>query len=306
MLTDNKKRSFSEDIMNPLELSTTVFPQLVEPGTIIGKVKSDAAEALGIQSGIAVIASGHDTQFAILGSGAGVNQPVLSSGTWEILMVRAQSGSLQMPSRNSGVTIELDSQPGLVNIGVQWVASGVLEWVSRLFYPDLSGSSRYTAMIEEAGSIPAGSSGVTMIPELFPGGFSGKPGGINGFTHETTRSHIYRAALEAISYYTRYGLERLQKVGNYQAKDVIIVGGGSRNPLWNQIRADVLGIPVKALDMKETTALGAATTAFIGIGVYKNIREAFEAVESTYEEYQPGIETNKYQELYSEFVEKVF
>ena len=161
-------------------------------------------------------------------------------------------------------------------------------------------------MLFRSGSIPAGCSGVTLIPELFPGGFSGKLGGINGFTHETTRSHMYRAALEAISYYTLYGLERLQKVGNYKAQDVICVGGGSRNPLWNQIRADVLGIPLKALDMKETTALGAAMTAFIGIGVYKNIQEAFEAIESRFEEYQPGVEMKKYQELYSKFVEKVF
>ena len=154
--------------------------------------------ALGIKSGIAVIASGHDTQFAILGSGAGVNQPVLSSGTWEILMIRALSESLQIPSRNSGVTIELDSQPGLVNIGVQWVASGVLEWVSRLFYPDLTRNSRYSTMIREAETIPAGSDGITMIPELFSGGFSGKQSQINGFTHETTRAHIYRAALGSI------------------------------------------------------------------------------------------------------------
>ena len=87
---------------------------------------------------------------------------------------------------------------------------------------------------------------------------------------------------------------------------MICVGGGSRNPLWNQIRADVLGIPVKALDMKETTALGAAMTAFVGIGIYKNIQEAFTALENSYEEFQPGIEREKYMELYAEFVEKVF
>ena len=306
MLTDIKRRNFSQNILEPLRLSTDIFPELVEPGTIIGKVRVDAAEVLGIQSGIAVIASGHDTQFAILGSGAGVNQPVLSSGTWEILMVRALGASLKMPSRNSGVTIELDSQPDLVNLGVQWVASGVLEWVSGLLYSDLPGSSRYSAMIGEAGSISVGCNGVTMIPELFSGGFSGKPGAINGFTHETTRAHIYRAALEALSYYACYGLQRLELVGNYCAKDVICVGGGSKNPLWNQIRADVLGVPVKALDMKETTALGAAMTALTGLGIYKSIEEAFNAVENSYIVHEPGKDKKKYKELYLEFVEKVF
>jgi L-fuculokinase len=307
MLTDIKKRNFSEEILKPLGLSPAIFPRLVEPGTIVGKVTANAAEALGIQTGIVVIAAGHDTQFAILGSGAGVNQPVLSSGTWEILMVRAQAASLQLPLRSFGVTIEFDVQPSLVNIGVQWAASGVMEWLSRLIYPGLpEGSSRYSTMIREAGDISAGSNGVTVVPELYPAGFSGKQGNLGGLTHETTRAHIYRAGLEALSYYACYGLEMLQQAGNYRAKDVICIGGGSKNPLWNQIRADVMGMPVKAIDMKETTSLGAALVAFTGIGIYKSIEEAFSAIESSFMEYNPGKDKDRYKELYLGFVEEVF
>jgi L-fuculokinase len=307
MLTNIKMRNFSREVLEILGLDPVLFPTLTEPGTIAGKVTPNAAEALGIKSGISVIAAGHDTQFAILASGAGVNQPVLSSGTWEILMARTQVASLQMPERNSGVTIELDAVNGLVNPGVQWIASGVLEWISRLFYPDLAGEdSRYSTMIREAGSVPAGCDGITLVPELYPGGLSGKPGNISGFTHETKRAHIYRASLEALSCYLGYGLEKLQHVGNYRAKDLICVGGGSRNPLWNQIRTDVLGIPVKAIDMKETTALGAAMVAFTGTGIYKNLEEAFAAIETSYEVFEPGENRERYREVYEEFVEQVF
>jgi L-fuculokinase len=306
MLTDISRRDFSGKLLKTIGLGTDAFPPLTEPGTLVGKVTPGAAESLGIKAGLPVIAAGHDTQFAILASGAGVNQPVLSSGTWEILMVRTPAESLRMPERNSGVTIELDACSGLVNPGVQWVASGVLEWISRLFFPDLKEASRYATMIKEAACIQAGCNGIIMVPELFPGGFSGKTGGISGFTHETTRAHIYRAALEALSFYLAYGLESLQQVGNYKAKDVICVGGGSKNPLWNQTRADVLGIPVRALDMKETTALGAAMSAWTGLGFYKSIGEAFTAVQSNYDEFLPGKDTEKYRELYAGFVEKVF
>jgi len=306
MLADTKLRSFSEDILKKIGLKKDIIPPLVEPGTVLGKVKADVSEALGIKSGIEVVACGHDTQFAILGSGAGVNQPVLSSGTWEILMIRAHSESLQIPLRNSGVTIELDSRPGLVNIGVQWVASGVLEWICRIFYPELVGNSRYSNMIQEAESIPAGSDGIMMIPELFSGGFSGKQSQINGFTHDTTRAHFYRASLEALSYYTCFGLRKLQQAGNCHAKELICVGGGSKNPLWNQIRADVLNIPVKVPDIKETTSLGAAMTALTGMGIYNSIEEAFSNVEVNYLEYHPGNDNERYQELYLEFLRKVF
>jgi L-fuculokinase len=222
-------------------------------------------------------------------------------------MVRASAALLKIPSKDSGVTIELDAQPGLVNIGVQWVASGVLEWLSRLLYPDISEwNSRYSTMINEASEIPAGSNGVLIIPELFRGGLSGKQGNIGGLTHETTRAHIYRASLESLSYYACYGLEKLQFVGNYKARNVICVGGGSKNSLWNQIRADVMGIPVKALDLKETTALGAALVAFTGMGIYKSIEEAFSAMECTFVEYIPNKDSEKYRELYLDFVESIF
>ena len=306
MLTDISKRHFSDEIMNRLEISSGIFPELVEPGTIIGRVTAAAAEAMGIPAGIAVVAAGHDTQFAVLASGAGVNQPVLSSGTWDILMVRAQAASLRLPPKQSGVTIELDTLPGLVNPAVQWVASGILEWIIRMYYTDLAGDSRYGTLIREATIVPPGCQGLTMIPELFQGGFSGKPGSFTGFTNETTRAHFYRAGLEALSCYLAYGLDMLQQVGNYTAREMICVGGGSKNKLWNQIRADVLGIPVKALDMKETTALGAALVAFTGMGIYKSIEEAFSAVESSYEISEPGENRERYREVYGLFVERVF
>jgi len=307
MLTDLKKRTFSDEILKPLGLDQSIFPPLVEPGTIIGMVTETAAESLGIKPEVTVIAAGHDTQFAIVGSGAGVNQPVLSSGTWEVLMVRSPAATLQIPSRESGITIEFDSRPGLVNPGVQWVASGVLEWMGRVMYSDLpETNSKYSTMISEAGDVTPGSGGVTVVPELFPGGYSGKKGNINGFTHETKRAHIYRATLEALCFYARNGLEKLQKAGSYKAENVICVSGGSKNKLWNQIRADVLGIPVRALDMKETTALGAALVAFTAMGVFATVEEAFQALDNQYAEFFPGEDSETYNKLYNDYVREVF
>jgi L-fuculokinase len=307
MLTDLKKRTFSNEILQLLGLDRSIFPPMVEPGTIIGKVTEAAAASLGIQSGLAVVTAGHDTQFALVGSGAGVNQPVLSSGTWEILMVRSPAANLQIPLRESGITIELDSRPGLVNPGVQWVASGALEWIARMLYSDLPESnSKYSIMISEAADVPPGSHGVTVIPELFPGGYTGKKGNIDGFTHETKRAHIYKATLEALCFYARNGLEKLQHAGNYKAENLICVGGGSKNKLWNQIRADVLGIPVRALDMKESTALGAAMVACTAMGIYSTVEEAFKALDNQYAEYFPGKDSEIYGRLYDHYAREVF
>ncbi len=305
MLTSLKDRKLSEDILALAGVTSTKFPRLTEPGTSAGKATKDGAAGLGIKPGIPVIVAGHDTQLALIGSGAGINQPVISSGTWDILMVRAQASSLLSPGREWGVTIELDSQAGLINPGVQWVSSGVLEWFGKMLYADIPDpSTKYRVMIEEAGAISAGSLGVVVVPELFKGGFSGKKSSISGFSHETGRAHIYRAALEALSYYTRLGMERLQRTCKYTPENIICVGGGSRNALWNQVRADVLGLPVMALDMKETTSLGAAILAFVATGMYASEKEAFAAMDAGYTTFTPGPDREAYERLYREFYER--
>ena len=302
MLTDLKRRNFSKEILSNIGLSTSIFPKLVEPGTVVGSITPTTAKELGIKAGIPVVAAGHDTQFAVFGSGASINEPVLSSGTWEILMVRAKSESVSLTSQKKGVTIELDAESGLIDLGVQWVASGVLEWVSKLLYPDLQKNANlYDIMIEEARQIEAGSKGVTVIPELFQGGFVNGKGTISGLQHDTTSAHIYRATLEALSYYSRHGLDMIQKAGNFKAESVIVVGGGAKNMLWNQIRADVLGIPVKVTDRKETTVIGAALFAMPAAGLYSTIEEASQNVACNNFIYEPGADSAVYQQMFQNY-----
>ena len=108
MLTDISKRDFSDDIFSAIGVENK-FPPLVEPGEMVGKLNQKASTEIGIPSGIPVIATGHDTQFAILGSGAKENEPVLSSGTWEILMARTANIRTNKGLLNQGVTNEFSS-----------------------------------------------------------------------------------------------------------------------------------------------------------------------------------------------------
>lgn len=306
MLTDMNNRMFSKDILHGIGLDGSKFPGLIEPGDSAGKLTLTAADKLGLKKGIPVFAAGHDTQFALIGSGASINQPVLSSGIWEILMVRTPAGTLNVPARNEAITIELDAEKGLVNPGLQWVASGVLEWVNRLLYSDSLGiAEKYNLMISEASAISAGSDGVQFFPNLYEGGLFPKAGEIFGLSHTTKRGHIYRACLEALSYYTRFAFDKLQQTGNYKANSLICVGGGTKNKLWNQIRADVLGLPVLISDVKETTAIGAAMTCFSALKVYDNIEDAIRNMSNKFGVIEPGSSKNAYQKFYSQFVGKV-
>ena len=88
MMADLGKRDFSEDVLSKVGITPALFGDINEAGDKAGETHAQALEETGIPVGTPVFFAGHDTQFAVFGSGAELNQPVLSSGTWEILMAR--------------------------------------------------------------------------------------------------------------------------------------------------------------------------------------------------------------------------
>ena len=81
MMTDLSSRQFSENIFSRTGLPKELMGPVTEAGSVVGKVTVKASGETSIPVHTPVVATGHDTQFAIFGSGAGKNQPVLSSGT---------------------------------------------------------------------------------------------------------------------------------------------------------------------------------------------------------------------------------
>src|SRR5664279_88841 len=134
---------FSEEILSPIGIPVALFPRIVNPGEVIGKLQESAARQLGLPAALPVISAGHDTQFALFGSGAAMNQPVLSSGTWEILMARSAHVETIALSAFPESTCERDSAAGFYNPGLQWLASGVLEWVKETCWKGVSSDMVY-------------------------------------------------------------------------------------------------------------------------------------------------------------------
>jgi L-fuculokinase len=156
-----------------------------------------------------------------------------------------------------GITTELDSIPGLYNLGNQWIASGILEWTRRNLYSEIK-DNVYEIMIAGAEKVPSGCNGVKVIPKFYEE-LNGKPEGqILGLTLESTRDEIFRAILEALSSRLAEGKKALETAGGFKTESILCVGGGSKNRLWNQLRADYTGVPLKIIDQKETTVLGAS------------------------------------------------
>lgn len=286
MATSLSSRKFSESILGRISFPAEKFGEPVEAGTVIGNITKHASEITGIPKGTPVVSTGHDTQFAVYGSGAEINQPVLSSGTWEILMVRSEGFKTGKDQLDLSITTELDSRPGLYDIGNQWIASGVLEWARKNLYGDLT-ENVYEKIIAGAEKVPQGCNGVRVVPKFYEE-LKGKPGGqILGLTMESTRDEIYRAMLEALSLRLAEGKTALENAGGFKAGSILCVGGGSKNRLWNKLRAEYTGVPVKIINQKETTVLGASLFVQAACGNASSPEEARSAIDYKVEIIEP-------------------
>ena len=286
MMTSLASRQFSENIFRKTGLEKELMGSVSDAGSVVGEVISKAAGETLIPLHTPVVATGHDTQFAIFGSGAGKNQPVLSSGTWEILMVRTEEFKTGIEQLNNGITTELDAKPGLFNIGNQWIASGVIEWARRNLYNEIK-DDVFEKMISGAELVPSGSNGVKVIPKFYEE-MSGQPGGqILGLTMESTRDEIFRAILEALSERLSEGKRALENAGGFKTESILCVGGGSKNRLWNKLRANSTGVPIKIISQKETTVLGASLFVQSACGNFSSPEEARSAIDYNTEIIEP-------------------
>lgn len=283
MLTDITTRQFSDEILTSLGLPNR-FLKLEEAGTRVGEVRKEISELTNLPAGVPVVLAGHDTQFSLIGSGAGENEAVLNSGTWEILMTRSRNCKLDDNSRNAGLTNELDVIPGLINTGSQWLGSGVLEWIKHNFYSEefkKSPSEVYSIMIDE-GRTSQLSGDLIFTPE-----FVTYNGGISGIGMNTSRGQIYRAALEGLALKTREALGTVLAAGQFETDSLIIAGGGTKNQLWNQIRANTLGKELKLVKQTETTVLGAAIIAMASLNIFSSVEEGVKALAQEYDYVYP-------------------
>ena len=286
-LFDLARNCFSAEILQGIGVSADLFPPVVNSGDVVGLLQEEAARRLGFPAGVPVTSSGHDTQFALFGSGVGMDQPVLSSGTWEILMARTARVDTVSLSGFEGSTCELDSVPGFFDPGLQWLASGVVEWLKDTCWRGADSSEVYAQMIGEAEVVSSGCNGVTMLPDLLEGQSGRGEGAFHGLSLGTSRGHLYRAALEALSARLACQLHELERLCGFTAQELVLVGGGSKNRLWNQLKANALRMPVKVITENEMTVLGAALYGFSGLGYFTSPEEARAVVQYEYRLFEP-------------------
>jgi L-fuculokinase len=104
---------------------------------------------------------------------------------------------------------------------------------------------------------------------------------------ESTRDEIFRAILESLSERLAEGKRALEDAGGFKTDSILCVGGGSKNRLWNKLRAHYTGVPLKIIGQKETTVLGASLFVQAACGNFSSPEEARGAIDYENEIIEP-------------------
>jgi sugar (pentulose or hexulose) kinase len=156
--------------------------------------------------------------------------------------------------------------------------------------------------------VPPGSMGLMLQPYWSPGlkNLEAK-GAIIGFGDVHTRAHIYRAILEGLAYALKEGKQSLEKRQKIAINRIMVSGGGSQSDAALQLTADIFNLPVHRPHTFETSGLGAAINAAVGLGYFENYQQATKAMTHIHQTFTPIADNVVlYEQLYSQVYLKMY
>jgi len=307
---------WSDEFLKILGISKGILPdKIYKGGEILGYLKKEIANELELNNQVPVIATAGDQPCGSLGAGCDHDGVAAIAG--------GTSCNLEIFSKNlpfsKDMNYFIEVSPVDAYLPENSILSGVsalMNWFRNNFGYEIIQKARnkkintWDAIYNKALESNAGSSGLMLIP-YFTGAAApywdmSAKGVLSGLTETIDISDLIRSIFEGLAYESRLILELMEDDTNIKIKEIRMYGGASLSDIWNQIFADVIGIPTFTTTTHETTALGAAICAAKGIGFYKTFEDAVENMVKVKKQYIPDEKNTKiysriYREVYKDF-----
>ncbi len=289
-----------------LPVERHMLPELAAPGSVIGEITPAAAADTGIPAGTPLVAAAADKACEVIG--AGCIEPhigCLSYGTTATINTTSKKYVEVTPF----IPPYPAAVPGAYSTEVQiFRGYWMVNWFKEQFgHLEKSVASQQGVAPEElfdelVNAVPPGSMGLMLQPYWTPGikvpGPEAK-GAVIGFGDVHTRAHFYRAILEGLAYALREGKERIEKRSGVPITSLRVSGGGSQSDAAMQLTADIFGLPTARPHVYETSGLGAAIDAAVGLKLHASFDSAIRAMTRVGRVFEPQPHSRKvYDELY--------
>jgi xylulokinase len=283
-LADAQAVAWSPELVSLLGIDPGKLPRIVSPWELIGEVSGRAAADFGLATGTPVAAGAGDTAAGALG--AGIVRPGMlldTAGTAAVLAGCTDRFTADVENR---ALLTMHSVLPELWLPLAYTAGGglVQRWFRDTFFNTLRGQPQslednlYDAMAAIAAPVPPGADGLFFSPHLGGRICPADPamrGSWMGFTWGHTQAHFLRAAIESVAFEYAYYLKILrQLIPDLELIEARVIGGGANNALWNQIKANVLGVPYQRLARSEFATWGCALIAGRAVGLFDDLAAA--------------------------------
>ena len=297
LLMDVKHRCWSKEMLDICGITGEMLPKLYESYEVVGTLKKEIAEELGLSENVKIIAGAGDNAAAAVGTGTvGDGRCNISLGT---------SGTIFISSANFGV----DKNNALHSfahsdghyhlMGCMLSAASCNKWWNE----EILKTKDFAA--EQAGITNLGENRVFYLPYLMgersPHNDPYARATFTGMTMDTTRADMMQAVLEGVVFALRDSLEVAKSLG-IKIERTKICGGGAKSPLWRKMIANIMNLKVDIIESEEGPALGGAILAAVGCGEYESVEAAADKLVKIVDTVEPEAElVEKYEKRYQEF-----
>jgi len=276
---DLGSKSWASGLLAEVGLDESKFPRCVKSAEKVGALSAGAAAALGLPSGIPVVAGGGDAACATRGAGVvddGCAYANIGSSAWISTLAARPLADAGMRMQNF---FDLDGE--LLNIcGTVQTASSACDWAFREMFADAvdGGVGRRADLELEIVAAEVGSHGVLFAPYLMgertPWWDESIRGAFVGLSMSTKRADLLRSVIEGVAFALRTVLGVYGDSG-FRFGELRLLGGAAMSPAWLAVIRDALGIATRLhAHPLSGTSLGAAMAAGVGVGLFPDFRRA--------------------------------
>ena len=292
---DSTAGKWDDEILALFGIPAALLPVTRASASLAGKISVAASRRIGLAEGTPVSIGAGDQSAGAVGAG------IVQTGRVSVSMgtAGAVTAFLEAPFRDPAGKTMVTAHPIAGNWlleGYQAAAASVYRWYKEQIggleqqEAERSGGDFYTLMNQKVAAVPAGSRGLLVLPYFAsaatPRYNPAARGTIVGLTFSHDRFALARAFMEGITLDMKDMLNSMVRSGVI-VSEARILGGPTRSRVWNQIQADVYGVPVTTLEVTDATVLGAAILGGVGAGVFPSIPAGVEAMVRLGERYEP-------------------
>ena len=297
LLLDVEHKCWSEEMLGICGITKEQLPKLYESWEVVGTLKKEIAEELGLPESVKVIAGAGDNAAAAVGTATvGDGGCNISLGTSGTLFISSKKFGVD---ENNALHSFAHADGNYHLMGCMLSAASCNKW----WMDEILKTKAYQE--EQAGITKLGENRVFYLPYLMgersPHNDPDARAAFIGMSMDTTREDMTQAVLEGVAFGLRDSLEVARSIG-VSPERTKICGGGAKSPLWRKIIANVMNMKVDIIESEEGPGYGAAILAAVGCGVFSSVEEAAKKLVKIVATEEPDPElTAKYEERYQKF-----